>query len=93
MGSHLYRENYLAALEVAHSDIDQIFQECEMLQLRKGQLENRDGSARAIPSFRRVPSTSQFTQSRSTLNRNRKSRSRYSMCRRLSRSFQRHSRP
>jgi hypothetical protein len=39
MGSQVYRENYLAALEVANSDLDQIFQESEMLQLQKERLE------------------------------------------------------
>ncbi len=39
-----YRENYLAALEVANSDLDQIFQECELLQLRKDQLEAAMGA-------------------------------------------------
>ena len=40
MGARIYRETYLAALEVANSDLDHIFQECEQLQLRKEQLEN-----------------------------------------------------
>jgi len=40
MGAHSYRETYLAALEVANSDLDRIFQESEQLQLRKEQLEN-----------------------------------------------------
>jgi hypothetical protein len=44
MGSQVYRETYLAALEVAHSDLDQIFQECELLQLRKEQLEGAVGA-------------------------------------------------
>jgi hypothetical protein len=44
MGAHGYRETYLAALEVANSDLDQIFQECEQLQLRREQLEGVVGA-------------------------------------------------
>ena len=39
MGAQVYRENYLAAFEVANSNMDQIFQECELLQLQKERLE------------------------------------------------------
>ena len=39
MGSPIYRERYLAALEVAHSDLNQIIEQFDMLQLRKEQLE------------------------------------------------------
>ncbi|MGC1423768.1 MAG: hypothetical protein WA815_15545 [Terracidiphilus sp.] len=39
MGSPIYRERYLAALEVAHSDLNQIVEQFDMLQLRKEQLE------------------------------------------------------
>jgi hypothetical protein len=39
MGSQIYRDRYLAALEVAHSDLDQIIEQFDMLQLRKEQLE------------------------------------------------------
>ena len=38
MGSQVYRETYLAALDVAHSDLDQIIELFDMLQLRKEQL-------------------------------------------------------
>ena len=44
MGAQGYRETYLAALEVANSDLDQIFQECELLQLRRKQLEGAMGA-------------------------------------------------
>ena len=40
MGSQVYRETYLAALEVAHSDLDRIIGEFDNLQLRKEQLED-----------------------------------------------------
>jgi hypothetical protein len=40
MGSQVYRDRYLAALEVAHSDVDQITEQFEMLQLRRKQLEH-----------------------------------------------------
>jgi hypothetical protein len=39
MGAQVYRENYLAAFEVANSNLDQIFQEFELLQLQKERLE------------------------------------------------------
>ena len=39
-----YRENYLAALEVAHQDLNTIYQECEQLQLRKEQLHGALGA-------------------------------------------------
>lgn len=48
MGSQVYRETYLAAFEVAHSDLDQIIQQFDMLQLRKEQLENALGSLEAF---------------------------------------------
>ena len=44
MGSQVYRETYLAALEVAHSDLDQIIEQFDMLQLRKEQLEGALGA-------------------------------------------------
>ena len=44
MGSQVYRETYLAALEVAHSDLDRITQQFDMLQLRKEQLEEALGA-------------------------------------------------
>lgn len=44
MGSQGHRENYLAALEAAHSELDRIFQEYDQLQLRKEQIENALGS-------------------------------------------------
>lgn len=44
MGSLVYRETYLAALEVAHSDLDQIIEQFDMLQLRKEQLEEALGA-------------------------------------------------
>ncbi len=58
MGAHSYRENYLAALEVANSDLDQIFQECELLQLRKKQLE---GAMGALEPFLRTAKASSST--------------------------------
>ena len=48
MGSQVYRGNYLAALEVAHSQLDQIISEFESLQLHKERLENVLG---ALESF------------------------------------------
>jgi hypothetical protein len=50
MGSQVYRETYLAALEVAHSDLDHIIGQFDMLQLRKAQLENALGSLEAFLS-------------------------------------------
>ena len=44
MGSQVYRENYLAALEVAHSQLDEIIREFDGLQLRKEQIENAVGA-------------------------------------------------
>ncbi len=44
MGSQVYRENYLAALEVAHSQLDRIIREFDGLQLRKGQIEGVVGA-------------------------------------------------
>ncbi|MGA9586879.1 MAG: hypothetical protein WBQ95_16200 [Terracidiphilus sp.] len=40
MGSQVYRETYLAALDVAHSDLHHIMEQFDMLQLRKEQLED-----------------------------------------------------
>jgi len=48
MGSQVYRETYLAALEVAHSDLNQIIEQFDLLQLRKEQLENALGSLEAF---------------------------------------------
>ena len=45
-----YRENYLAALEAAHADMDKIYQECELLQLRQDQLQ---GALSALKPFLR----------------------------------------
>ncbi|MGA7246033.1 MAG: hypothetical protein WBX19_22810 [Terracidiphilus sp.] len=61
MGSHGYRETYLAALEVAHSDLDRIFQEYEQLKLRKAQIE---GALGALEPFlgSSQPSTYEFRQ-------------------------------
>src|ERR1700739_1876588 len=50
MGSQVYRETYLAALEVAHSNLDRVNVEFENLQLRKEQLEYVLG---ALESFLR----------------------------------------
>ncbi len=44
MGSQVYRENYLAAFEVAHSKLDEIIREFESLQLRKEQIQNVVGA-------------------------------------------------
>lgn len=44
MGSQVNRENYLAALEVAHSQLDEIIREFDGLQLRKEQIENAVGA-------------------------------------------------
>jgi hypothetical protein len=62
MGAQSYRETYLAALEVAHSDLNQIFQECEQLQLRREQLE---GAVGALEPFLRSAkaSSSEFRKS------------------------------
>ena len=51
MGSPVYRENYLAALEVAHSNLDQIMQDFESLQHRKSQLENAVGALKPFLAF------------------------------------------
>jgi hypothetical protein len=48
MGSQVYRETYLAALEVAHSDLGQIIEQFDTLQLRKQQLENMLGTLEAF---------------------------------------------
>jgi hypothetical protein len=57
MGTQGYRETYLAALEVANSDLDQIFQECEHLQLRREQLE---GVVGALEPFLRSVKTASY---------------------------------
>jgi hypothetical protein len=44
MSSEVYRENYLAALEVAHSQLDRIIREFDSLQLRKEQIEDVVGA-------------------------------------------------
>jgi len=70
MGSQVYRETYLAALEVAHSDLDHIIEQFDMLQLRKEQLEVP--WARSILSCVPPPRqslTSSVNQSPSTRNR------------------------
>jgi hypothetical protein len=56
MGSQVYRENYLAALEVAHSQLDRIIGEFDSLQLRKEQIENVVGALQ--PFLRSAPSAS-----------------------------------
>jgi hypothetical protein len=53
MGSQVYRETYLAALEVAHSDLDQIIEQFDLLQLRKEQLQNALGSLEVFLSSER----------------------------------------
>ena len=57
MGAQVYRETYLAALEVAHSDLDYILQECEQLQLRKEQLE---GAVGALEPFLRLAKAASY---------------------------------
>lgn len=60
-----YRETYLAALEVAHSDLDRIYQEYELLQLRKQQLEGALGALE--PFLRSVnASSSEFHHAEQT---------------------------
>ena len=44
MSSQVYREHYLAALEVAHSELDNILREFEIIQLRKEQIEHAVGA-------------------------------------------------
>lgn len=39
MGNQAYRESYAAALEVAHSQLHQIFEDYDQLQIRKEQIE------------------------------------------------------
>lgn len=51
MGSQAYRENYLAAVQVAHSQLDQIVREFDSLQLRKEQIE---GAVGALQPFLRI---------------------------------------
>ena len=52
MGSQVYRENYLTALEVAHSQLDQIIRQFDGLQLRKEQIAN---AVEALGPFLRIP--------------------------------------
>jgi hypothetical protein len=56
MGSRVYRENYLAALEVAHSQLDRIIGELDGLQLHKKQIEDVVGALQ--PFLRSAPSAS-----------------------------------
>jgi hypothetical protein len=56
MGSQVYRETYLAALEVAHSDLNQIIERFDTLQLRKEQLENVLGTLQAFLGSRQEAS-------------------------------------
>jgi hypothetical protein len=51
MGSQVNRENYLAALEVAHSQLDEIIREFDGLQLRKEQIENAVGALEPFLRF------------------------------------------
>ncbi len=44
MCSQVYRENYLAALEVAHNQLHEIIREFDGLQLRKEQIEDVVGA-------------------------------------------------
>jgi hypothetical protein len=62
MGSPVYRENYLAALEVAHSQLDQIIRQFDGLQLRKEQIE---GVVGALEPFLRSDQRSSHVASRS----------------------------
>jgi len=59
MGS-LYRENYLAALEVAQSDLDRIIQQFDSLQLRKQQIDLVVGALE--PFLRSAPKTTREIQ-------------------------------
>ena len=54
MGNQVYRESYVAALEVAHSQLEQIFQDYDQLQFRKEQLEQVLGALE--PFFRSTQS-------------------------------------
>jgi len=56
MGNQAYRESYAAALEVAHSQLHQIFEDYDQLQIRKEQIEQVLG---ALEPFLR--STQTFT--------------------------------
>jgi len=60
MGSQVYRETYLAALEVAHSDLDRIIGEFDTLELRKEQLEHALGALE--PFLRSAKSVSNGTR-------------------------------
>ncbi len=100
MGSQGYRETYLAALEVAHSDLDRIFQEYRTAPTPQRTNRGRIGSAGTLPSvpLNRQP-TSSASQSRSKQSRFRSSANPslcnpYSTpCRCPNRSFQPRSRP
>ncbi len=56
MSSQVYREHYLAALEVAHSELDNILREFESIQLRKEQIEHAVGALE--PFLRSAPPAS-----------------------------------
>jgi hypothetical protein len=56
MGSPAYRENYLAAVQVAHSQLDDIIREFDSLQLRKEQIECVVGALQ--PFLRMAPQAS-----------------------------------
>ncbi|HMG86975.1 MAG TPA: hypothetical protein VK574_14680 [Terracidiphilus sp.] len=56
MGSQVYRENYLAAVEGAHSQLDEIIREFDSLQLRKEQIEGVVGALQ--PFLRTAPQAS-----------------------------------
>lgn len=51
MGSQVYRENYLAAVQVAQSQLEEIVREFDSLQLRKEQIE---GAVGALQPFLRI---------------------------------------
>jgi len=57
MATQVYRETYLAALQVAHSDLDRIVGEFDTLQLRKDQLEDVLG---ALEPFLRTAKTAAY---------------------------------
>ena len=57
MSAQPYLDNYLAALEVAHSQLDRIVHEFESLQLRKEQIE---GVVGALDPFLRSDQRSSF---------------------------------
>jgi hypothetical protein len=51
MGSQVYRENYLAAIEVAQSQLEHIVREFDNLQLRKEQIEDVVGALEPFLRF------------------------------------------